>query len=160
MYTLCLVNHCKLFSILQSNTHTGTFYLIESLHSQSPPSCNVHFCVRQYQYIGCKKSFDCVLTIPSNGMLSRAARSLLPRATQSYEEPSKQLLEICEQESDSVVLLCADRMWDIFYTTGYAIGEVSLRINLQGNDKVSYPLSRSVIVLNLPFIYVYIISIV
>ena len=64
---------------------------------------------------------------------------MVPRAAQSYEEPSEELLANCEQENselDSPVPLCSDKMWDIFYTTGYATGEVSLRINLQGNDKV------------------------
>ena len=120
----------KSFSILQNNAHTGIFYLIKSLHSQSPPYCNVRICVRQDQFIGCKKSLNCVVTIPSNEV---------PRAARSYEEPSEELLQNCEQEnldSDSLVTSCSDEMWDVFYTTGYAIGEVSLRINLQGDDKV------------------------
>ena len=98
----------------------------------SPPYCNVHICVRQEYFIGCKKSLDCVLTIPSTS---------LSRHSRSYEEPSEELLQECAQqnlESDSIVHSCSDKMWDVFYTTGYAEGEVSLRINLQGNDKVYF----------------------
>ena len=107
------------------------------------PHCEVHICVKQDHYVGCKKSFDCVLMIPGKNMPSRATRSLLPRSAQSYEEPSEELLAYCRQEnleSDSVDATCSAETWDIFYTTGYAIGEVTLRINLQGNDRVSSPL--------------------
>ena len=70
------------------------------------------------------------MTIPSNDV---------PRAARSYEEPSEELLENCEQEnseSDSPIPPCSDEMSDVFYNNGYAEGEVSLRIKLQGNDKV------------------------
>ena len=104
--------------------------MIKSLHGQSAPYCNIRICVRQDQFIGCKKSLNCVMTIPSN-VAAQAARS--------YEEPSEELLANCERENlgpDSPVSSCSDKMWDIFYNNGYSIGEVSLRINLQGNDKV------------------------
>lgn len=128
---------CKVLSMLQINSHTTTFHLIRSLHDQLLPSCNVHICVRQDQFFGCKKSFDCTLTIPSENTPPRTTRNLPPQA---YEEPSEDLLKSCEQEnleSDSVALPCSDKTWDVFYSIGYAIGEVSLQINLQGNDKVS-----------------------
>ena len=117
--------------MLQSNTDVATFALVNITHNLSPPPyCNVRICVRQDQFIGCKKSLDCVLTIPSNDV---------QRAARSYEEPSEELLQNCEQEnseSDSLVPSCSDKMWNIFYTTGYAEGAVSLQIKLQGNDKV------------------------
>lgn len=122
------------FYMLQSNTDVATFTLVNSMHHDlSPlPYCNVHVCVRQDEFIGCKKSLDCALIIPSIDV---------PRFSRSYEEPSEELLQNCEQEnleSDSVIPSCSDKMWGVFYTTGYDEGEVSLQINLQGNDKVSY----------------------
>ena len=107
--------------------------MVENLTRDNPshlPSCSVHVCVRQYQFIGCKKSLSCILTIPSNNV---------SRVYRSYEEPSKELLQDCGQEnmdSDLPIPLCSVTMWDVFYNTGYAEGAVSLRINLQGNDKV------------------------
>ena len=139
-----MADYHKLFLVLQYDTDNGTFYLAESLYDQSTPHCNVHICVRQDHFIGCRKSFNCALMIPSMNMQSRVTRSMLPRATQSYEEPSEQLLAYCRQENlitDYVDTTCSDKTWGIFYTTGYAIGEVTLQINLQGNDKVSYILS-------------------
>jgi len=127
-----MAKQCKLFSILQNNTDTAMFHLIKKMHNLPPHYCNVHICVRQEYYIGCKKSLDCVLTIPITS---------LSRDPRSYEEPSEELLQECEQENseyDSIIHSCSDKMWDVFYATGYAEGEVSLRINLQGNDKVFF----------------------
>ena len=121
----------SLLSMIQVNTDIATFTLVNITNNVSPPPyCNVHICVRKDPYIGCKRSLDCVVTIPSN-VTTRAARS--------YEEPSEELLANCEQENlgpDSPVSSCSDKMWDIFYNNGYDEGEVSLRIILQGNDKV------------------------
>lgn len=68
------------------------------------------------------------------------------RVARSNEEPSEESLQDCEQdnlESHSMIPSCSEKTWDIFYTTGYAEGEVSLQINLQGNDEVAllYPVS-------------------
>lgn len=119
--------------MLQINTDVAVFTLVNITNNLSPPPyCNIHICVRQDKFIGCKKSLDCVVTIPSN---------VVPRTARSYEEPSEELLANCEQENsepDSPVPSCSDKMWDIFYDNRYAEGEVSLRITLQGNDKVFF----------------------
>ena len=97
--------------------------------SQSP-YCSVYVCVRQEPFIGCKRSLNCVVKIPSNNA---------SRVYRSYEELPEELLQNCEQEQmdfDFAVPLCSDNTWDVFYTNRYAEGAVSLRINLQGNDKV------------------------
>lgn len=130
--------------MLQSNTDVATFTLVGSLpHDQSPPPfCNVHICVRQDPYIGCKRSLDCELTIPNNMTIHNnmtISSNNVSRATRSYEEPSDELLQNCEQQNekpDSVISPCSDKMWGIFYNNEYAEGEVSLQINLQGNDQV------------------------
>ena len=116
----------------QSNTDLATFILVNSSSygPSPPPYCNIHVCVRQDQFIGCKKSLNCILTIPSNNV-SRVARS--------YTEPSEELLKQCEKQNsvpDPSVPSCSDKMWDIFYTSGYPEGAVSLQISLQGNDEV------------------------
>ena len=116
--------------MIQVNTDIAMFTLVNITNISPPPYCNVRICVRQDKFIGCKKSLDCVVTIPSN---------VVPRAARSYEEPSEELLANCGRENsepDSPVPSCSDKMWDIFYNNGYAEGEVSLRIKLQGNDKV------------------------
>ena len=116
--------------MLQNNTDVATFTLVNGITNNlsPPPYCNVRICVKQDQYIGCKKSLDCVLTIPSNQ--SRTARS--------YEEPSEELFQDCEQEnSESGSTLCSSEMWDLFNTIGYAEGEASLRIRLEGDNQVS-----------------------
>ena len=117
--------------MLQNNTNSATFQLFTSHENiESSPYCNVHICVRQDQLIGCTKSLDCVITIPSN----KTSRSL-----RSYEEPSEELFQDCEQEnlnSNSTISLCSNEMWNIINANRYAIGEAHLQINLQGNDKV------------------------
>ena len=130
MLVIIIQNYSTVF-IPQSNTDVATFTLVDnSTNPSQPANCVVHVCVRQYQFIGCKKSLNCILTIPSNNV---------SRVYRSYEEASEELLRNCGQEnidSDLAIPLCSVTMWDVFYTTGYAEGAVSLRVKLQGNDKV------------------------
>ena len=69
--------------------------------------------------------------------VTRVPRSV---ATPNYVEPLEDLLQNCRHqqdvESDGIVESCSDKMWELLYTSTYMEGEVTLQINLQGNNMI------------------------
>ena len=95
----------------------------------------MQICVTLKKFIGCKKSLHCVLKVPYYERIPRSVET-----PPSLEKPLEDLLQNCGHqqnvESNAIVGLCSEKMWDMLYTIGYSEGEATLKITLQGNIMV------------------------